>query len=527
MARLRALAVESGLDPVFSEKFLRFIVAEVIHHHQQHAEATGEPIESSRRMTRALRHRRDRRRAGRCGRRHPCRPRRRAVVVFDKGRARPRQGVRRRPDAACGRGAGGAEDPARRRPPHRRPADDRRQAGTRAAVASPERTTERFPDARRGVAAAPARRGADRRRRRRGRRGALRDRGRAADRPTADGACHGRRRPASGDGRCRSRRRSPPARRARWPACSAPSAIPTSRSAWRSAPTPRPPATPTAHLEACLTLRDEHGTPVPGYGWMFPAGDGTVNIGVGALSTMKGFKKLNLNTLLDSYRRSCTTTWDLGPNLERPRAWRLPMSAARRHGPGWVAIGDAAGLINPMNGEGIDYGLESGMLAADLFLDDPAPAPRRVRPAGRRTLRRVPAHRPAVRVPDRPPVAPAPRPAVLGEHRRHRQHHAARDGQPRRLVDARCGRPHDAESPTRRWRSPTRCCEEPAPGAEPRPAQRLDAQGAARRGAGADRRRQLHHRPSLHRRRAGRRARHRALRRPGRRRAGGASRATC
>ncbi|NDH22903.1 MAG: hypothetical protein EBY49_02855, partial [Actinobacteria bacterium] len=42
------------------------------------------------------------------------------------------------------------------------------------------------------------------------------------------------------------------------------------------------------HLEACLTLKDEHGTAVPGYGWMFPAGDGTVNIGVGALSTMKG-----------------------------------------------------------------------------------------------------------------------------------------------------------------------------------------------------------------------------------------------
>ena len=58
-----------------------------------------------------------------------------------------------------------------------------------------------------------------------------------------------------------------------------------------------------AHLEACLSLRDEHGTPIPGYGWMFPAGDGTVNIGVGALSTMKGFKKLNLNTLLEAYRR--------------------------------------------------------------------------------------------------------------------------------------------------------------------------------------------------------------------------------
>lgn len=129
------------------------------------------------------------------------------------------------------------------------------------------------------------------------------------------------------------------------------------------------------HLEACLTLRDEHGTAVPGYGWMFPAGDGTVNIGVGALSTMKGFKRLNLNKLQESYRALVADPWSLGPDLERPRAWRLPMSAQKRHGPGWVAVGDAAGLVNPMNGEGIDYGLESGMLAADLFLDDPASCP--------------------------------------------------------------------------------------------------------------------------------------------------------
>ncbi len=129
------------------------------------------------------------------------------------------------------------------------------------------------------------------------------------------------------------------------------------------------------HLEACLTLKDENGVAVPGYGWMFPAGDGTVNIGVGALSTMKGFKKLNLNNLLASYRDLVQDDWEIGPNLERPRAWRLPMSTQKRHGPGWVAIGDAAGLVNPMNGEGIDYGLESGMLAADLFLEDPNTAP--------------------------------------------------------------------------------------------------------------------------------------------------------
>jgi geranylgeranyl reductase family protein len=129
------------------------------------------------------------------------------------------------------------------------------------------------------------------------------------------------------------------------------------------------------YLEACLTLQDDHGTYVPGYGWMFPAGDGTVNIGVGALSTMKNFKKLNLNTLLAGYRSQVAESWSLGPELERPRAWRLPMSTLRRHGPGWLAVGDAAGLINPMNGEGIDYGLESGMLAAQLFAQDPARAP--------------------------------------------------------------------------------------------------------------------------------------------------------
>lgn len=131
------------------------------------------------------------------------------------------------------------------------------------------------------------------------------------------------------------------------------------------------------HLEAMLSLKDDRGTAVPGYGWMFPAGDGTVNIGVGALSTMKGFKKLNLNKLIDMYRGVVGDEWELGPNLERPRAWRLPMSAQKRHGPGWVAIGDAAGLVNPMNGEGIDYGLESGMLAADLFIENPATAPDR------------------------------------------------------------------------------------------------------------------------------------------------------
>ena len=128
------------------------------------------------------------------------------------------------------------------------------------------------------------------------------------------------------------------------------------------------------YLEASLAMRDSNGTPIPGYGWMFPTGKGTVNLGVGALSTMKGFRKLNLNTLCDIYRDSIADEWEVGPYLEKPRAWRLPMTSQKRHGNGWVAVGDAAGLINPMNGEGIDYSLESGMLISNLFLENPQTA---------------------------------------------------------------------------------------------------------------------------------------------------------
>jgi flavin-dependent dehydrogenase len=36
-------------------------------------------------------------------------------------------------------------------------------------------------------------------------------------------------------------------------------------------------------------------------------------------------------------------------------------------GPNWVLVGDAAACVNPLNGEGIDYGLETGRLAAEML----------------------------------------------------------------------------------------------------------------------------------------------------------------
>ena len=73
---------------------------------------------------------------------------------------------------------------------------------------------------------------------------------------------------------------------------SAQNATLTNLSGLRFGPTQKLRVHSDAHIEACLTLKDENGTAVPGYGWLFPAGDGTVNIGCGALSTMKVSNRL-------------------------------------------------------------------------------------------------------------------------------------------------------------------------------------------------------------------------------------------
>ena len=52
-----------------------------------------------------------------------------------------------------------------------------------------------------------------------------------------------------------------------------------------------------------------------------------------------------------------------------PTSALLPMGGAVTHvaGPNWALVGDAAACVNPLNGEGIDYGLEGGRLVVDLM----------------------------------------------------------------------------------------------------------------------------------------------------------------
>ena len=103
---------------------------------------------------------------------------------------------------------------------------------------------------------------------------------------------------------------------------------------------------------------------MPGYGWIFPVGDGTVNVGVGLLSTFRDFKSVNTTHLLDAYAHQVAERWEIDPDQPECKATsgRIPMggSVGPKAGPTYLVVGDAAGAANPFNGEGIDYAYETG-----------------------------------------------------------------------------------------------------------------------------------------------------------------------
>ncbi len=123
----------------------------------------------------------------------------------------------------------------------------------------------------------------------------------------------------------------------------------------------------SSHLE----LRGTQNELLSGYGWIFPLGDGDLNIGVGTLATDKHPAEVNLRQLTQHYTDQQREDWELDGELRATWSAMLPMGGAVSGvaGPNWMLVGDAAGCVNPLNGEGIDYGLETGHLAALLLSD--------------------------------------------------------------------------------------------------------------------------------------------------------------
>jgi geranylgeranyl reductase family protein len=122
-------------------------------------------------------------------------------------------------------------------------------------------------------------------------------------------------------------------------------------------------------IESHLDLRDRDDNHLPGYGWIFPVGDGTVNVGVGLLSTFAGWRNVNTSNLMEAFCETAPARWGISPSTATcaPTGGRLPTggSVTPRVGPTFIVVGDAAGFVNPFNGEGISVAYETGRLAAD------------------------------------------------------------------------------------------------------------------------------------------------------------------
>jgi geranylgeranyl reductase family protein len=124
-------------------------------------------------------------------------------------------------------------------------------------------------------------------------------------------------------------------------------------------------------IDSHLDIRDTDGKVVPGYGWIFPLGDGRLNVGVGLLSTGGAWKGVNTTKLQEYFVAQVSEEWGLSDETScgPPTGGRLPMglSIGPRVGANTLTIGDATGMVNPFNGEGIAYGYESGRLAASVL----------------------------------------------------------------------------------------------------------------------------------------------------------------
>jgi geranylgeranyl reductase family protein len=125
------------------------------------------------------------------------------------------------------------------------------------------------------------------------------------------------------------------------------------------------------YLESWLDLWDGERL-LPGYGWVFGMGDGTSNVGIGLLNTSAAFGQTDYRTLLRRWLAAMPPQWRLTEETRTGpvRGAALPMGFNRtpHYTRGLLLAGDAGGLVNPFNGEGIAYAMESGEVAARVIV---------------------------------------------------------------------------------------------------------------------------------------------------------------
>ena len=137
----------------------------------------------------------------------------------------------------------------------------------------------------------------------------------------------------------------------------------------------RSPRHDDTYLESWLELRGKNDVEklLPGYGWIFGMGDGRVNVGLGVLNSSVEFGKSNYREMLLDWMAATPDEWGMNDEANADGAIMgaaLPMGFNRvpHYTRGVMLVGDAGGMVNPFNGEGIAYAMESGALAAEVAL---------------------------------------------------------------------------------------------------------------------------------------------------------------
>ena len=125
-----------------------------------------------------------------------------------------------------------------------------------------------------------------------------------------------------------------------------------------------------SHLE--LWTRNDDGKRIlmPGYGWLFPLEDGRTNVGLGTLDTTSAFRKTDFKDVMRRWVEDIDADWHLEHDESAGpiRGAALPMGFNRTplYADGLLLVGDSGGMVNPFNGEGIDYALEAARIGAEV-----------------------------------------------------------------------------------------------------------------------------------------------------------------
>jgi geranylgeranyl reductase family protein len=106
---------------------------------------------------------------------------------------------------------------------------------------------------------------------------------------------------------------------------------------------------------------------LPGYGWIFPLGDGTANVGLGTLSAKGTPSKLDHKALLLDWLEHSAKDWEFGAQVGDIKGAAIPMAFNRQphYVPGMMLVGDSGGMVNPFNGEGIAYAMQAARRATE------------------------------------------------------------------------------------------------------------------------------------------------------------------